>query len=70
MSAGLPFYMREAMFQQWHRDNPLIWEYFKQFSFAALNAGHKHISHWLIINRIRWECSLPQPARISRSATI
>lgn len=55
MSAGLPFYMREAMFQQWHRDNPLIWEYFKQFSFAALNAGHKHISHWLIINRIRWE---------------
>lgn len=52
---SIPFHLREAAFQQWHQDNPLIWEYFKKFSFAAINAGHKRISHWLIINRIRWE---------------
>jgi hypothetical protein len=33
----------------------MIWKYFEQFSLQALAHGKRRISHWLIINRIRWE---------------
>jgi len=46
---------RRKEFAQWHKDNPLIWDYFEQFSIEAVTSGKKRISHWLIINRIRWE---------------
>jgi hypothetical protein len=49
------FAERRKEFAQWHKDNPLIWEYFEQFSIEAVTSGKKRISHWLIINRIRWE---------------
>lgn len=50
-----PFQVRQAIFDRWHEDNPGIWAYFERFSFEAISHGHKRISHWLIINRIRWE---------------
>ena len=50
-----PFHLRQALFDKWHADNPDIWVYFQRFSFEAVARGHKKISHWLIINRIRWE---------------
>jgi hypothetical protein len=53
-----PFALRQAEFDQWHANNPGIWEYFQRFSFDALSANRKRISHWLIINRIRWEVFL------------
>lgn len=53
-----PFSVRQAEFDRWHANNPAIWEYFQRFSFDALRSGHKRISHWLIINRIRWEVFL------------
>lgn len=53
-----PFSVRQAEFDRWHANNPAIWEYFKRFSFDALANNHKRISHWLIINRIRWEVFL------------
>jgi hypothetical protein len=49
------FQVRQAEFDQWHKNNPDIWKYFERFSFEAIDKGHKKISHWLIINRIRWE---------------
>ena len=49
------FQDQQAEFDQWHADNPGIWDYFQRFSFDAIASGHKRISHWLIINRIRWE---------------
>lgn len=49
------FAKRQARFDEWHNDNPAIWDYFERFSFEAIHHGHKKISHWLIINRIRWE---------------
>jgi len=52
---ALPFHKRQANFDQWHADNPMIWKYFEQFSLQALAHGKRRISHWLIINRIRWE---------------
>jgi hypothetical protein len=52
---AVSFAKRQARFDEWHKNNPGIWEYFQRFSFEALQHGHKKISHWLIINRIRWE---------------
>jgi hypothetical protein len=52
---ALPFHIRQAKFDQWHADNPMIWKHFEQFSLQAIAHGKRRISHWLIINRIRWE---------------
>jgi hypothetical protein len=49
------FQVRQAKFEEWHKNNPIIWKYFERFSLEAVYAGHTKISHWLIINRIRWE---------------
>lgn len=51
----LSFDERKKEWLVWHNENPLIWRYFEKYAFEALNQGHKKISHWLIINRIRWE---------------
>jgi hypothetical protein len=50
-----PFQIRQAEFEKWHKDNPVIWKYFERFSLEAVAKNRKKISHWLIINRIRWE---------------
>lgn len=39
----------------WHLENPEVWEYFKRFAFEVISHGKTKTSHWLIINRIRWE---------------
>ena len=46
---------RKAEWLDFHRENPMIWEYFKKYAFEAIDKKHKKISHWLIVNRIRWE---------------
>jgi hypothetical protein len=46
---------RLAEWEDYHRENPMVWQYFQQFSFEAIAKKRKKISHWLIINRIRWE---------------
>jgi hypothetical protein len=51
----ISFAKRQAKFDEWHKHNPGIWEHFQRFSFQAMHHGHKKISHWLIINRVRWE---------------
>lgn len=43
---------------EWHKKNPHVWELFEKFSMQAIASGRKKISHWLIINRIRWETSI------------
>lgn len=40
---------------EWHKANPAIWRYFEQFAIEALDRRKRRLSHWLIINRIRWE---------------
>jgi hypothetical protein len=50
-----PFAQRQADFNQWHKDNPYIWKYFERFALEAVQKKRTKISHWLIINRIRWE---------------
>lgn len=47
--------MRKRKWWDWHLLNPLVWEYFRRFSFEAVDAGVTKTSHWLIMGRIRWE---------------
>lgn len=50
--------MKEAevkRFVQFDDENPDVYTLFKRFTFEAIRAGHKRLSAWLIINRIRWE---------------
>ena len=52
------FQERKQDFWEWHKANPRVWEYFERFSLEVVNKGHQKVSHWLIINRIRWEVYL------------
>jgi hypothetical protein len=42
-------------FQIYHRENPQIYEYFKKFTFQAINKGFKHWSAEAVFNICRWE---------------
>lgn len=53
-----PFEQRKREWWEWHKANPHVWEYFERFSLEAVSKGRKKISHWLIINRIRWEVNI------------
>lgn len=45
-------------FNQYHRDNPQVYELFKYFTRMAIKRGHNRLSAWMIANRIRWETSI------------
>ncbi len=45
---------RKKKWWAWHKDNPQVWEKFKEYTLEAIHSGRKHYSHWAIINRIRW----------------
>jgi hypothetical protein len=51
----LTYAEKKKAWWDWHKANPYVWVYFEQFSFDAIKKGRRKISHWLIINRIRWE---------------
>lgn len=53
-----PFEQRKKEWWEWHKANPNVWLHFERFSMEAVNKGRKKISHWLIINRIRWEVNI------------
>jgi hypothetical protein len=42
----------------WHKENPRVYELFDKFTREAIELGHRHLSAWLIVNRIRWETSV------------
>ncbi|CAB4122273.1 hypothetical protein UFOVP36_7 [uncultured Caudovirales phage] len=47
--------------QRWwlfHKANPHVYELFERFTFEAISRGHKSLSAWLLVNRIRWETSI------------
>lgn len=52
------FLARKQEWWEWHLKNPEVWKMFERFSFDAVNRGRKKISHWLIVNRIRWETAI------------
>ncbi len=42
-------------FEQYHRDNPHVYDKFKELALLAINRGKKKISFKMIMNVIRWE---------------
>ena len=46
---------RKQAWWDWHKANPNIFLLFERFSLEAITNGHKRLSAWLIVNRIRWE---------------
>jgi hypothetical protein len=42
----------------WHGANPHVYDLFKRFTFEAIDRGHRKLSAWLIVNRIRWETTV------------
>ena len=47
--------INHTKFKKFHTDNPEIYKLFKEFTFTAINNGHKKLSSEMIINRIRWD---------------
>ena len=54
----LTFEEKKQAWWEWHKANPHVWHLFERFAYEAVNKGRKRISHWLIINRIRWETNI------------
>jgi hypothetical protein len=40
---------------EWDDANPEFYSLFEKFSLEAAAAGHRRLSAWLVVNRIRWE---------------
>lgn len=45
-------------FEQYDRQNPLVWVFFKRFTFDVIRAGHTKFSADSILHRIRWETTV------------
>lgn len=43
---------------KWHKQNPHVYKLFERFTLQAIHKGHKRLSPWLIVNRIRWETTI------------
>jgi hypothetical protein len=42
----------------WHSENPEFYELFCRFTREAISKGHRNLSAWLVVNRIRWETNI------------
>jgi len=45
---------RKKKWWEWHKENPQVWEKFREYTLEAIATGRNHYSHWAIVNRIRW----------------
>jgi len=45
-------------FDAWDAENPEVYKLFCKFTLQAAARGHKRLSAWMIVNRIRWETSV------------
>lgn len=41
-------------FKDFHRENPVVWEFFEKFALAVAESGREHYSARAIFHRIRW----------------
>lgn len=48
----------EERYNNWIVENIHVYELFCEFAIKALQSGKKKISHWLIVNRLRWEVEI------------
>jgi len=45
-------------FTEYNRNNPSIYAVFDKFTREAIRGGHRKLSAWLVMNRVRWETSI------------
>ncbi|QIW91588.1 hypothetical protein vBAbaMD22_75 [Acinetobacter phage vB_AbaM_D22] len=48
----------EDRYNNWIIENIHVYELFCEFAVKAIQSGKKRISHWLIVNRLRWEVEI------------
>ncbi|QQV88783.1 hypothetical protein Liucustia_83 [Acinetobacter phage Liucustia] len=48
----------EERYNNWIVENIHVYELFCDFAIKAIQSGKKRISHWLIVNRLRWEVEI------------
>lgn len=48
----------EDRYNKWIVENIHVYELFSKFAMQAIASGKKRISHWLIVNRLRWEVEI------------
>ena len=53
MSEGM-----KEIWWEWHKENPHVYQMFERFALEAVDSGKRNFSHWLIMNRMRWETAL------------
>jgi len=46
---------KREKFIRFHNRNPHVYHLFNKYASEAYVAGNKKFSHWLIMNRIRWD---------------
>ena len=46
---------KREKFVRFHNKNPHVYHLFNKYAVEAFLAGNKKFSHWLIMNRIRWD---------------
>ena len=45
-------------FNDFHRDNPKVYERFQEFAFKTIERGHKHYSAHAIFEILRWHTNI------------
>ena len=48
----------EDRYNDWIIENIHVYDLFCKFTLQAIESGKKKISHWLIVNRLRWEVEI------------
>lgn len=48
----------QQKFNEFHSDNPHVWELFKSFTAELIHSGYTRLSASLVIERIRWETAI------------
>ena len=48
----------EERFGLFHKNNPRVYELFKQFTFEVINKGFRKWSADAVMHRVRWEASV------------
>jgi len=49
---------KQAKFERYHKENPEIWDQFKEATFALIKVGRKHFSADAILHSIRFNTVL------------
>jgi len=61
---------REARFEQFHAENPVVYKLWDKFTREAISKGYRKIGVALIMERIRWETNIELHDQINEEKEI